>query len=91
MHKICFSLHYNGDYSYLFVNGEEIIKFKAKDSEILSYRLCLGSISKDFSAEKTTKTGLTAYAYGFSIVYWDISADKVLDIHKYLMEKKNII
>ena len=72
---------------YLFVNGEEIIKFKAKDSAILSYRLCLGSISKDFSAE----AGLTAYVYGFSVVYWDISADKVLDIHKYLMEKKNII
>ena len=32
--KFCFSLHYNGANSYLFVNGTEIIKFKAKDSEI---------------------------------------------------------
>ena len=31
--KICLSLHYNGDNSYLFVNGTEITKFKAKDSE----------------------------------------------------------
>ena len=30
----CLSLHYNGDNSYLFVNGKEIINFKAKDSEI---------------------------------------------------------
>ena len=27
----CLSLHYNGANSYLFVNGTEIVKFKAKD------------------------------------------------------------
>ena len=43
--KFCLSLHYNGANSYLFVNGTEIIKFKAKDSEILSYALCLGNIA----------------------------------------------
>ena len=26
----CLSLHYSGDDSYLFVNGKEVIKFKAK-------------------------------------------------------------
>ena len=31
----CLSLHYNGDNSYLFVNGKEIINFKDKDSEIV--------------------------------------------------------
>ena len=30
--KFSLSLHYNGANSYLFVNGTEIIKFKAKDS-----------------------------------------------------------
>ena len=30
----CLSLHYNGDNSYLFNNGEEVINFKAKDCEI---------------------------------------------------------
>ena len=29
--KFCLSLHYNGANSYLFVNGIEICKFKAKD------------------------------------------------------------
>ena len=33
--NFCLSLHYNGANSYLFVNGIEIIEFKAKDSEIL--------------------------------------------------------
>ena len=42
------SLHFNGANSYLFVNGTEIIKFKAKYSEIVASPLCLGNISKDF-------------------------------------------
>ena len=45
--KFCLSLHYNGANSYLFVNGKEIHKFKAKDSEIVATPLCLGNISKD--------------------------------------------
>ena len=55
----CLSLHYNGDNSYLFVNGKEIIKFRAKDSEIVPYLLCLGNISKDFDDLFREKTGLT--------------------------------
>ena len=43
--KFCLSLHYNGANSYLFVNGTEIYKFKAKDSEIVASPLCLGNIS----------------------------------------------
>ena len=46
--RFCFSLHYDGANSYLFVNGVEIIKFKAKDSEIIPNVLCLGNVSKDF-------------------------------------------
>ena len=47
--RFCFSLHYYGDNSYLFVNGAEMIKFKANYSEIVANSLCLGNISKDFS------------------------------------------
>ena len=54
----CLSLHYNGANSYLFVNGKEIVKLKAKDSES---PLCLGNISKDWSADNMEKTGLNGY------------------------------
>ena len=53
--KFCLSLHYNGANSYLFVNGTEIINFKAKDSEILAYSLCLGNISKDWANDDIKK------------------------------------
>ena len=48
MNKFCLSLHYNGVNSNLFVNGVEVYKFKAKDSEINTSPLCLGNVSRDF-------------------------------------------
>ena len=54
--KICLSLHYNGANSYLFVNGNEIYRFKAKDSEIVADPLCLGNISKDWSTSNLKKS-----------------------------------
>ena len=53
--KFCLSLHYNGANSYLFVNGKEIYKFKAIDSEIVASPLCLGNISKNWSTENMKK------------------------------------
>ena len=79
--KFCLSLHYNGDGSYLFVNGRQIVKFKAKDSEIVLYPLCLGNICKDFSISNAT--GLHGYLYDFSVDYKAITSDKIHDIHRY--------
>ena len=87
----CLSLYYNGDNSYIFVNGKEIINFKSKDSEIVPYPLCLGNISKDFDLGYTEKIGLTEHIYNFSVDYWAIANDKILGIHKYLMKKNNIV
>ena len=71
-------MHYNGANSYLFVNGTEIIKFKAKDSEILAYSLCLGNISKDWSQDNIKKTGFNGYIYDFSTDYNAISVFFIL-------------
>ena len=89
--KFCLSLHYNGANSYLFVNGIEIHKFTAKDSEINPYNLCLGNISKKFSASNTKKTGFNGYICDFSVDYNPISTDSIKDIHKYLMKKNGIV
>ena len=53
--KFCLSLHYQGANSYLFVNGAEVYKFKAKDSETNAIPLSLGNVSKDFSVDNMTK------------------------------------
>ena len=87
--KFWLSLHYNGANSYLFVNGNEIHKFTAKDSKTNPYELCLGNISKDWSIDNMTKTSLKGYVYDFSVDY-DISVSNITDIHKYLMEKNKL-
>ena len=79
-------MHYNGGNSYLFVNGIEICKFKAKDSAIVASPLCLGNISKDWSTDNMKKTGLTDYVYDFSADYV-VTLDGIKDIHNYLMKK----
>ena len=89
--RFVLSLHCNGANSYLFVNGTEIHKFKAKDSEIVATPLCLGNISKDFSVDNMKKTGLNGYVHDFSADYDAIAVDNILDIHKYLMEMNNIV
>ena len=81
------SLHYNRAYSYLFVNGTEICKFKAKDSKIVASPLCLGNISKDWSTDNMKKPGLNGYVYGFSVDYSATDTDDIKDVHNYLMKK----
>ena len=85
------SLHYNGENSYLFVNSTEIIKFKAKDSNIIATLLCLGNISKDWSVDNMKDTGINGYVYDFSVDYDAIAVYDIKDIHKYLMKKNNIV
>ena len=84
-------MHYYEANSYLFVNGTEIIKFKAKDSEIVAVPLCLENISKEFSLYNMKKTKLNKYVYDFSADYVAVAVDNMLDIHMYLMKKNKII
>ena len=89
--KFCLSLHCDRSKSYLFGNGIEIYKFKAKDSEIVATPLYLGNISKDWSVDNMRKTGSNGYVYDFSVDYDAIAVDGILDIHKYLMKEDNMI
>ena len=73
------------------MNGTEIYKFKAKDSEIVTTPLCLGNISKHWSADNMKKIGLTGYVYDFSSGYGAITVDDIKDIHKYLMKKNDVV
>ena len=75
----------------MFVNGTEIYKFKVKDSEIVASQLCLGNISKDWSTDNIKKTGFSGYVYDFSVRYDATDVDDILNIHKYLMKKNDIL
>ena len=57
-HKFILSLHYNGDNSYLFVNGREELKFKTKTNQIINTKLCLGNLSNNWTKNEYAKTSL---------------------------------
>ena len=75
----------------MLVNSTVIYKFKGKNSEIVASPLCLGNISKDWSADDMKKTGFNGYFDNFSVDYDATNVDDILDIHKYLMKKNNIV
>ena len=79
-------MYYNEANSYLFVNGTEIYKFKAKDSEIASSLLCLRNISKDWSIDNMKKTGFNGYVYDFSVDYNATDVNEIKNIDTYLMK-----
>ena len=75
----------------MFVNGTEIIKFIAKDSEMVPSPLCIGNIRKKFSENNTKKTGLNGYVYDFSDDSDATAVNDILDIHKFLMKNNEIV
>ena len=91
MQSFVLSLHYNGANNYLSVNDTEIHKFRAKDSMIVPNNLCLGNVLKDLLASKMKKIGFNGYIYDFSVDYDSIDVDDIKNIHKYLMEKNEIV
>ena len=82
--RFLLSLHYNGDSSYLFINGVEQLKFKSKVNYLEKnlFRLVFTKHGK--------KTGVHGNIYDCSIDYWPIDTGKTRDIRRYLM-KNNLI
>ena len=71
-----------------------MVKFKAKDSEIVASPFCFGNISKDWSTDNMKKTGLNGYVYEFTVDCNDFNktnASTVMSfVHDYLMIQYDI-
>ena len=89
--KFVLSLHYNGDDSYLFVNGRQELKFKCKTDRLVKEKLCIRNLSDQWTTSESEKTGLYGNIYDFVVDYEQISGVKpIYDMHRYLMIKHNI-
>ena len=74
----------------MFVNGRQELKFKAKDDQIISERLCLGNLSDQWTTSESEKTGLYGNIYDFVVDCKAINGVKpIYDMHRYLMTKHN--
>ena len=90
--KFVLSLQYNDDNSYLFVNGKQELKFKAKDDQIIHEKLCLGNLSTDWTNDEARYTGLLGKVYDFVVDYEAIDGVRpIYDMHRYLMTKHGIV
>ena len=93
------SLHYNGDNSYLFLNGQKVTQFKAEKSEIKANRMFLGSLVgsnayneiSELSKDDVNNIKMYGNVYEFSVDYNTISNEYILKIPKYLMKKNGLI
>ena len=89
--KFVLSLHYNGDNSYLFANGRQELKFKAKDDQLINEKLCLGNLSDQWTTNESEKIGLYGNIYDFVVDYRAIIGVRpIYDMNRYLMTKHNI-
>lgn len=67
--------------NYLFINRVKICRFKAKESELIGYPLCLVNVKYNMK-----ETGLNGWVYDFSVDYYSVDVDGIFDIHRYLMK-----
>ena len=56
--KFVLGLHYNGNNSYLFVNGRQELKFKCKTDQLVKEKLCIGNLSDQWTTSESEKTGV---------------------------------
>ena len=87
--KFVLSLHYNGNNSYLYGNGNQELKFKAKTDQLVKEKLWLGNLSDQWTTSESEKTGLHGKIYDFVVDYEQIAGTtKILDMHRYLINKQ---
>ena len=89
--KFVLSLHYSDNDSYLFVNGKQELKFKAKPDQSIEEKLCIGNLSGQWTTSESEKTGLYGNIYDFIINYKQVTDVKfIYHMHRYLMIKHDI-
>ena len=57
--------------------------------KILTY-LDINCVSKDLPVDNMRETELNGYVYDFSVDYYSIDVNDIVEIHKYLMKRHDI-
>ena len=81
--KFVLSLHYNGNNSYLFVNGRQELKFKCKTDQLVKEKLCIGNLSDQWTTSESEKSRVYGKICDFVMDYEQIAGTtKILYMHK---------
>ena len=88
--KFVLRLHYNGNDSYLFVNGKQELKFKVKTDQLVKEELCIGNLSDQWTTSESEESGLYGNIDDFIVNYKQVAGVKIIyDMHRYLMTEYN--
>ena len=85
--RFAIKLNYYRSKSFLFVNATKIYRFKAKDSEMKDYTMCLRNISRDFVINNMIKRWKWNVMF-FSVGFNPIDTNDIIVIYKYIMKGK---
>ena len=78
--RFVLSLQHNGSNSFLFVNARKIYEFKANNSEIKNFTLCLGNILKNVTVNNMKRTELKGSVkfFNFAKIFFNFYIFKFL-------------
>ena len=81
-------LYNYGSNCFLFVHAINLYQFKAKDSEVKPYALCLGKISKNLRSKTWKKKRLKQTGNLFNVAYNANNTSDISDVSRYFMKKR---
>ena len=84
------SVCYNGDNSYIILNGVEQAKSKAMTNLKLTNPLVTGNTTEDFRTTESKSTSLRGNIYNVSVDYLNLNFSKLMSVQSYLTKKYNI-
>ena len=75
----------------IYVNGRQELKFKYKTDQLVKEKLCIESLSDQWTTSESEKTGVYGKIYDFIVDYEQIVGVKAIyNMHRYLMTTHNI-
>ena len=81
------SICYNGDNSYIILNGVQPAKFKSMINLNLTNPLVIGNTTEDFTAAESKDTSLRGNIYDLAVDYLNLDLSKLVSAQGYLMKK----
>ena len=84
------SICYNGDNSYIILNGAQQDKFKVMSELKLNNPLVVGNVTADFTSTASKSTSLKGNIYDFVVDYLNLDPSKLMSVQGYLMTRYNI-
>ena len=84
------SVCYNGNNSYIILDGVQQAKFKTMTNLKLTNPLVIGNTTEEFTEAESKDISLSSNIYDLAVNYLNLDLSKLMSVQGYLMKKYNI-